>query len=110
MSTLIPKSAKSHDKFLSKLQRYTLDAMGPLVWLLDQFQQGNEIDPKVGKGAIKSSLNLLGNASAHFNVEQRKAIMKHLNKDLKPMAEGEFPDRDAKLFGDDFGKKGKEYG
>ena len=85
VSTLIPKSAKSHDKFLSKLQRYTLDAMGPLVWMLDQFQQGNEIDPKVGKGAIKSSLNLLGNASAHFNVERRKAIMKHLNKDLKPM-------------------------
>ena len=50
VSTLIPKSAKSHDKFLSKLQRYTLDAMGPLVWMLDQFQQGNEIDPKLVKG------------------------------------------------------------
>ena len=33
--------------------------------------------------------------------------MKHLNKDLKPLAEGEFPDRGAKLFGDDFGKRAK---
>ena len=107
VSSLVPKSAKSHDKFLSKLQRYTLDAMGPLIWMLDQFQQGNEIDPKVGKGAIRSSLCLLGNASAHFNVERRKALMKHLNKDLRPLAEGEFPDKGANLFGEDFGKRAK---
>ena len=45
--SLVPQS---HDKVLSQLQRYTLDAMGPLIWMLDQFQQGNEIDPKVCKG------------------------------------------------------------
>ena len=65
--------------------------MGPLVWMVYQLQQGNEIDSEVAKGAIKSSLNLLGNASAHFNMEHRKAVMKHLNKDLKPLVESEFP-------------------
>ena len=35
VSSLVPKSARSHDKFLSKLQRYTLDAMGPLICMLD---------------------------------------------------------------------------
>ena len=52
-------------------------------------------------------VNLLGNASAHFNVERRKALMEHLNKDLKPLAEGEFPDKGANLFGEDFGKRAK---
>ena len=33
--------------------------------------------------------------------------MKHLNKDLKPLAEAEFPKRGAYLFGDDFGKRAK---
>ena len=82
--------------------------MGPLVWMLYQFQQGNEVDPKVGKGAIKSSLNLLGNASAHFSVERRKAIMKHLKKDLKPMAENEFSEVPNSLVMTL--AKGKEYG
>lgn len=35
--------------------------------------------------------------------------MKYLNKDLKMLAEVKFPDRGAKLFGDDFGKR-PEYG
>ena len=75
--------------------------------MMEQFQQGNKFDPKVGKGAIKSSLNLLGNASAHFNMECRKAVMKHLNRDLRPLAESEFPSRGDKLFGDDFGQRAK---
>ena len=42
-----------HEKLLSRLQRYTLDAMGPMIWLLDQLDQGKVIDPKAGKGASK---------------------------------------------------------
>ena len=33
--------------------------------------------------------------------------MKHLNKDLKPLAEAQFPDRGAFLLGEDFGKRAK---
>ena len=33
--------------------------------------------------------------------------MKHLNRDLRPLAEGEFPDTGANLFGEDFGKRAK---
>ena len=43
------------DKFLSRLQRYTQDAMGPMIWLLDQVEQEKVIDPKAGKGAIKAT-------------------------------------------------------
>ena len=49
---------------------------------------------------VKASLSLLGNAATHFSTESRKAVMKHLNKDLKPLAEAELPKRGAFLFGD----------
>ncbi len=45
------------------------------------------------EGLVKCSLALQGNASNHFNVERRKSILKHLKKDLKPLAEAEFQGR-----------------
>lgn len=105
VGALVPKSAKSYDNYLSRLQRYTMDAMGPLIWLYNERQRGREADID---GAIQTSLTLLGNAATHLSVERRKSLLKHLNKDLKPMAEAEFPDRGAHLFGDSFGKRAKK--
>ena len=105
VTSLVPKSAKTQDNFLSRLQRFTLDAAAPLVWGLHERSQGKEVDME---GVVKCSLALLGNASAHFNVERRKSVLKHLNKDLEPLAEAEFPDRGAYLFGDNFGKRAKQ--
>lgn len=59
------------------------------------------------KAAVKSGVTLLGNAAAHFSVERRKRTRKHLNSDLKPLAEGQFPDRGAHLFGDSFKARAK---
>ena len=44
-------------------------------------------------------------AAAHFLTEWRKALVKHLNKDLKPLAEAQFTDRGP--FGEDFGKRAR---
>ena len=93
VSALVPKSARSHDKFLSRLQKYTLNAMARPI----SMAHGLIL-------TINSSLSLLGNASAHFNVERRKALMKHLNRDLRLLPEGEFPCRGDKIFGEDFAK------
>jgi hypothetical protein len=57
--------------------------------------------------AIKTAISLQGNAVAHFNLERRKSIMKHLNKDLQPLAKGSFPDRGPWLFGEGFDTKAK---
>ena len=57
--------------------------------------------------AVRASLQLLGNASAHFNVERQKEVMKHLNNDIKFLAETEFPQSGPYLFGDDFETKAK---
>jgi len=104
---LVPKAAKSYDRFLSKLQQFTMDAMGPLAFLQEQIDKKAQIDSDTLKSAVKSSLTLLGNAAAHFSVERRKCIMKHLNSDLKPLAETHFPERGPHLFGESFGARAK---
>ena len=59
------------------------------------------------KAAVRCSLTLLGNVAAHVSVERRRCIMKHLSSDLKPFAEGPFPDRGPDLFGKSFGDQAK---
>ena len=93
VTCLIPKAAKSNDKFLSKLQQFCMDGMGPLIFLCEQLQKNEPPDSDMLKAAIKCSLSLMANASSHFSVERRKCIMKYLNNDLKPLAEAPFPER-----------------
>ena len=106
LAHLLPKQAKPYDSYLSKLQRFTMDAIAPITWLLEQMEQG-PIEEETSKKAVRSSLQLLGNATVHFNVERRKEIMKHLNTDIKFLAETEFPQSGPYLFGEDFGSKAK---
>ena len=106
MEQLLPQRAKSFDSYLSKLQRFTTDAMAPIAWLREQMVWG-EADEESAKNALDTALQLLGNASAHFNMERRKEVMKHLNSDLKCLAIKEFPQGGSSLFGEDFGSKAK---
>ena len=106
ISCIIPKSAKTYDRYLSKLQQFSLDALGPILWLYDQRAKG--LESGRGEEALAASISLIGNATAHISTERRKSVMKHLNKDLKPLCEGKFPDRGPYLFGEKFGTKAKE--
>ena len=101
----MPKSAKTYDCYLSKLQRFLLDALGPMVWLHEQMLSEGEVDLTKAKEAVEASIALLGNATAYFSMEHRKSVMKHMNKDLHPLCEGKFPKRGPHLFGEDFGSK-----
>ena len=82
-----------------------MDAMGPLIYLQEQMEAKTQVDGDTIKAALKCSLTLLGNAAANVVVERRKCIMKHMNSDLKPLAEGTFPDRSPDLFGKSFGDR-----
>ena len=64
-----------------------MDGMGPLIFLYKQLHKNEPPDSDTLKAAVKCSLSLLANASAHFSTERRKYIMKLLNNDLKPLAE-----------------------
>lgn len=107
IACIVPKSAKTYDRYLSKLQQFSMDALGPLLWLYDQRGEGHS-DPDKVREALSAAISLVGNAAACFSTERRKSVMKHLNKDLRPLCEGKFPDRGPHLFGDSFGSRAKE--
>ena len=71
---LIPKTARSYDRFLSKLQQFSMDAMGPLIYLQEQMEAKTQVEGDTLKAALKSSLTLSGNVAAHVSVERRKCI------------------------------------
>ena len=104
---IIPKPAKRHDRHLSKMQQFAMDAPGPLTWLYEQLETAETVDRARAKLAVQSTLSLLGNSTAHFSLERRKAIMKHLNEEISPLVEEKFPNRGPYLFGEDFGQKAK---
>ena len=104
---LIPKTARSYERFLSKLQQFSMDAMGPLIYLQEQMEAKTQADGDTLKAALRCSLTLLGNAAAHVSVERRRCIIKHLNSDLKPLAEAPFPHGGPDLFGKSFGDRAK---
>ena len=106
IAAILPKTAYTYDRFLSKLQQFSMDSLSPLITLLSQVRKGkctlNDMIPP-----LEAAISLIGNAAAHLSVERRKALMKHLNRDLKPLAEGDFPHRGPLLFGERFTSKAK---
>ena len=108
IACIVPKGAETHDRYLSKLQQFALDALGAICWLYEGLSSEEGISSTKAKEVLETSIALLGNASAHFSTECRKSVMKCLNKDLRPLCEGKFPDRGPYLFGQDFGPKAKQ--
>ena len=86
----------------------SLDALGPIAWLHEQMLSEGGVDSSKAKEAAEASIALLRNAVTHFSVERRKSVMKHMNKDLRPLYERKFPNRGPHLFGEDFGSKEKK--
>ena len=101
------KHIVSHDRFLSKLQCFASDAIGPLVYLLKELQSSKGVTKEKAVQAIQAAPCFTGNTFATLSVERRRSILLQLNQQLAPMAEEEF-DNNRKLFGDDFGKGAKE--
>ena len=58
---------------------------------------GGGADSTKAKEAVEVSIALLGNAAIHFSMECRKSVMKHMNKDLRPLCERKFPKRGPHL-------------
>ena len=107
ISLIIPDSSQKEDRLLRRLQQFTMDSLGALLYLQEQLAEWSMADPKKIRAAVKTSITLLGNVAVHFNLKCRRSAMKHLNKDLQPLAKGTFPNRSPSLFGEDFGTRSK---
>ena len=85
---LFQREQKQADTSLAKLQTIVLDAVAPLVHIVNEAQQGTlSVEQMVE--AAKTALSLLGNASAHVSRERRKKAILSLNKKLHPLVEEE---------------------
>ena len=103
------KEALETDRKLSRLQNFSLDAIGPLVVAMEELTEKEEPDVSVVTAAVQQGLRFLGNCSAHFSQERRAKALAKLNPDLKCMAEDEdFTQAPPFLFGAGFEKKAKE--
>ena len=106
----VSKDTKEADGTLAKLQTLLLDAVAPLVHILETAHSGNlTVDTSVK--AAKLALRLLANASVHISKERRKTSLKDLNRDLLTLVEDDemFADVAPMLFGDGFEKTMKEH-
>ena len=104
------KDVKDADCNAARLQTFNLDAVAPLVFILEEAQKGTLTSQSAAEAA-KAALLLLGNASAQTAKERRKKVTKDLNKDLMSLAEDPemFEDAAPLLFGASFERKMKEH-
>ena len=79
----LSKDVKDADCNAARLQTFNMDAVAPLVFILEEAQKGT----LTSQSAAKAALLHLGNASAQMAKERRKKVTKDLNKDLMSLAE-----------------------
>ena len=107
------RNVKNQDTELSKIQALTLDAVGPLTYLLEvsSAEEAESIPVKKVTEVLRTALTLLGSASAHIFSLRRKKILAELNPDLQDLTEKDnlFKDAAPLLFGEGFEAVAKEY-
>ena len=105
----LTKDVRDANSNAARLQTLNLDAVAPLVFILEEAQKGTLI-PQSAAEAAKAALMLLGNASAQMVKEIQKKVTKDFNKDLITLAEDPemFEEAAPLLFGASFEKMMKD--
>ena len=104
-------TTKMADRELARLQTFMLDAMAPLSAILEAEASDKEMSWEENLTAVKTALQLLGNASSKVSILRREKITLQMNKSLLPLAKDEtkFTEAAPMLFGTEFAKSSKEY-
>ena len=102
-------AAKSRDRQLAKQQALSLDAVGPISFILEEAAKG-QLNQKSAIEAAQTALKLLSNVSMHASRERRKNALQNMNPRLADMAEDDATYRTEapSLFGNGFCKRAKE--
>lgn len=87
-----------------------LDSMAPLTSILEAHNKGKVLDQKEVIHAVRSAIELVGNANANMSHLRRERVVSDFNKALLPIVGDASNFRDAAplLFGTEFAKKGNE--
>ena len=71
---LIPKTARSYNRFLSKLQQFSMDVMGPLIYLQEQMEAKTQVEGVASfPGAEEGEERAPGTLCLHMRVIIAKA-------------------------------------
>ena len=106
----LSKEVKDADSQLARIHTLVLDAVAPLVQVLEE-AASKTLTAESATKAAKTALSLIGNTSCQLAKERRKKVLKELNKDLQPLAEveGTFAEAAPLLFGNGFEKQMKDH-
>ena len=101
VSENISRDAERTDRTTSRLQQFWLDAVAPIVMVLERAEKFSL--PPEAINMIQTSIQLMGNANYHHSTERRKALLQHLNLLLKQLVEeSDFKEVPPMLFGENF--------
>ena len=107
VSANISRDAERTDRTTSRLQQFWLDAVAPIVMVLERAEEFSL--PPEAINMIQTSIQLMGNANYHHSTERRKALLQHLNPLLKQLVEeSDFKEAPPMLFGENFGVLAKQ--
>ena len=100
----LSRATKAADKELATIQTYVLDALSPLIAIVEADTKGENITNTQGVNAVKAAIELIGNANARISHLRRTKIISQMNKSLLPLTEddGNFTDAPPTLFGLEF--------
>jgi len=107
VSTNVSAGARTADRAASRLQQFWLDAVNPLIFVLEKAEEWELSAEVINK--IQTALQLMGNANYHHSTARRNALMLQLNPKLKQLfKEEDFKNAAPFLFGESFGPLAKE--
>ena len=77
MAVQCSKSTKTNDKVLASLQALTLDAVGPLIHILEKLNsEESEINADEVGYVVEPAITLIRNASSQMSILQRQKVLK----------------------------------
>ena len=82
----LTKNVKDADSNTARLQTLNLEAVAPLVFILEEAQKGS-LTPQSVAEAAKAALLLLGMLQPRWRRRGGEKVIKDLNKDLMSLAE-----------------------
>ena len=77
ISSTVPSGTRRADHAASRLQQFWLDAVNPLVYVLESAEEMKL--PAEAIAAVQTSLQLMGNANLHNSAARRSVVLTQLN-------------------------------
>ena len=95
------------DKQLARVQTLLLDSLAPLTSVMEAQHKGDTLEYKEVFQAVRSSMQLIGNANAHVLHLRRERVVSDVNKALLPIVgdDANFKEAAPLLFGTEFAKE-----